>query len=575
MKTKFFILFILLLTVTFSSNAQDPFPSVDQVAQALDEVRPHEERPCASIHNVQQVCDEEGNVTITFYIGNNSAYTVNSFAIFDDNGQVIASGFGLNLPPQTVYAFPITVTVPDDIGQFCFTIKLYNDKVGECCNRRFCINVEECPCSEVEDMTLECIEETGAHELCFTVNHPPYATNPVTTVTVLASDTPGLCINGNPGGVIVPASINPGESAEICVTVTNCDGSPITGGSSLEFDIRLEDFNDHDYCCHILDQSVEAEGCCDDFNVLFGSDPADCGQSNGTVTIGVTAENLPITVAGFGPPQTFTSSPAVISGLAAGTYTFTVTNADGCETTETVVVSQLPCFCEDINDGFGGGVGEITNDYIADGDGFLCFDFFTKNEPDRIQIWVDGVLVVDSGLYSTNFSQEEAEEIYPDCPDVVGGDGENFTGSIPVSTGQVITITITGSDCSGFNTTIWEFEVTCSDEPCEFGGGNTPFPPLEKAISDSPAQSYRLSGETNETGFSVFPNPAKEFINVRLEEAADIRILDAGGRAIQNHNNLQEGTNRFEIGSLPKGMYLIEMVNPEGERTIEKFLKAE
>jgi hypothetical protein len=67
--------------------------------------------------------------------------------------------------------------------------------------------------------------------------------------------------------------------------------------------------------------------------------PAACGANTGTITVDVVGGTAPYTWSGAGT-GTAQTEPFTISGLAGGTYTVTVTDANGCSATVTATVQQ-------------------------------------------------------------------------------------------------------------------------------------------------------------------------------------------------------------------------------------------
>jgi hypothetical protein len=83
-----------------------------------------------------------------------------------------------------------------------------------------------------------------------------------------------------------------------------------------------------------------------------------------------------------------------------------------------------------------------------------------------------------------------------------------------------------------------------------------------------------------EENFSIFPNPAKEVLNVTFEttESRDVNIIitDVMGKTIQNQtNSYHEGqqTERLDLSRLNKGYYFISIHNGDDVQTM-KFIKS-
>jgi hypothetical protein len=77
----------------------------------------------------------------------------------------------------------------------------------------------------------------------------------------------------------------------------------------------------------------------------------------------------------------------------------------------------------------------------------------------------------------------------------------------------------------------------------------------------------------------VFPNPAKDKVHIQFSspksEDVTIRLADITGRIVQSLTMTTEAglnTAALEVMQLPKGIYLLELVNTEG-RTVKRFVK--
>jgi hypothetical protein len=70
-------------------------------------------------------------------------------------------------------------------------------------------------------------------------------------------------------------------------------------------------------------------------------------------------------------------------------------------------------------------------------------------------------------------------------------------------------------------------------------------------------------------GFTMYPNPAKGFINLNVETligAGSIVITDLYGKQVKTQN-LSIGTNTVNIANLCKGMYFVSTITTEGKTT--------
>lgn len=70
---------------------------------------------------------------------------------------------------------------------------------------------------------------------------------------------------------------------------------------------------------------------------------------------------------------------------------------------------------------------------------------------------------------------------------------------------------------------------------------------------------------------NIYPNPAKDVINIDLKTDAQIAIYSLDGRAV-TAENIIKGVNTINVSDLPVGMYILEVIT-EGGRMQSKFLK--
>jgi hypothetical protein len=73
--------------------------------------------------------------------------------------------------------------------------------------------------------------------------------------------------------------------------------------------------------------------------------------------------------------------------------------------------------------------------------------------------------------------------------------------------------------------------------------------------------------------FSIYPNPAKESISIRLENKVNnLQIIDIAGRVIITQNDLLEGTHKLYLTEINTGVYFMKITN-ENETKVERFIK--
>lgn len=60
--------------------------------------------------------------------------------------------------------------------------------------------------------------------------------------------------------------------------------------------------------------------------------------------------------------------------------------------------------------------------------------------------------------------------------------------------------------------------------------------------------------------FAVYPNPAKEKVNISISEMSDLRVFDAMGRLVYSKNRVSQDLE-LEVGSFSKGVYTIRLIS--------------
>jgi hypothetical protein len=77
---------------------------------------------------------------------------------------------------------------------------------------------------------------------------------------------------------------------------------------------------------------------------------------------------------------------------------------------------------------------------------------------------------------------------------------------------------------------------------------------LDGKFSYSKIVRLQMSGA--ETGMLVYPNPARDVINVYLSQPQELRIINITGAEVWR-NKLAAGNHQIEVGHLLRGMYIV------------------
>ena len=73
-------------------------------------------------------------------------------------------------------------------------------------------------------------------------------------------------------------------------------------------------------------------------------------------------------------------------------------------------------------------------------------------------------------------------------------------------------------------------------------------------------------------GISIYPNPAKETLNIKSSNLKQIQVLDYLGRVVLQLDNPIE-LQTLNIQYLPNGLYIIKTLDNNGINSFEKFIK--
>ncbi|MBN2682725.1 MAG: PKD domain-containing protein [Bacteroidales bacterium] len=156
---------------------------------------------------------------------------------------------------------------------------------------------------------------------CVTITEPAELTATYTSYYV-------SCYGGNDGEAYVNASGGTGPYTYTWQgSLTGASQSNLTAGT---YTVTVNDAND---CQTTVDVTISQPT---EMQLEFSHTDATCGASDGTASVIVTGGTTPYTYY-----WSTTATSTSISGLAAGTYYFTATDANGCEATGSVTINNI------------------------------------------------------------------------------------------------------------------------------------------------------------------------------------------------------------------------------------------
>ncbi|MEM8525240.1 MAG: T9SS type A sorting domain-containing protein [Bacteroidota bacterium] len=349
--------------------------------------------------------------------------------------------------------------------------------------------------------------------------------------------------------------------------------------------------------------------------VNFYSNIADCTGQNGGIYFEVTSGAAPYTYSwrqGFGAWQSSASISAstyTADGLSAGTYEARVVDADGCEQSQNVVVSQrsgpsISYGTVSHNCSSGGGT---INTNVSGGRTPYNYSWENRDtnsdagdEPNLTVTGIDGnyrykVTVTDSEGCSDTPS--DGRRLYEKLTTSPKCSANGTSGRYDVRHGKDggsssidFTWTLNGSPYGSngnFTTQVGEmgnFGLTMNDRTtgCSVSGSVNVPNDCSSSANENEILSITVS---NEYELSVFPNPFNSNLQVHIvssqQEQLEIRLYDQLGRVLyRQHQSIEVGVNKFFIDlsaqkTLGNGIYHLLILSEDGRNELRKILRQE
>jgi uncharacterized protein (DUF2141 family) len=300
---------------------------------------------------------------------------------------------------------------------------------------------------------------------------------------------------------------------------------------------------------------------------------------DGNVQVACTASSGSISVTGSAGMAPYTASwnngstGMSLNGLTAGTYTVTITDAQGCFADSAfTLVGSTPLVttsivqdvtCNGLNDGnidltvvsgspsytYAWDNGETTEDIsnlsagtyrltVVDGNGCTTYASYSVYEPELLEGTLTQVDPNSSALGSIDLS-------------VTGG---TAAYSYAWNNGDVT------EDVTGL--TAGYYEVTVTDaNGCQ-------------VVLDTDLQQTSLAsiGELTEGDVNVYPNPAQSNATISWggNNVTSLMIVNVNGQVVSNDDVSM--TNTYGISNLSSGVYMINLITNNNERMTKKFI---
>ncbi|MFN8394425.1 MAG: choice-of-anchor V domain-containing protein [Bacteroidia bacterium] len=307
-------------------------------------------------------------------------------------------------------------------------------------------------------------------------------------------------------------------------------------------------------------------------SLAFNSQPANCGQSNGNVTVTPSGG-----VGGYTYLWSSGATTATASGLAAGSYDVTVTDANGCQMIGTAALSN--------SNAPTGTTLSTAPTCNGDSDGSVDLTVSGGLAPLSFQ-WSNGSTTEDisglgAGTYSVTVTSADGciltQVVTLNEPALLS----TTVGSTPEMLGLDGTATVTPAGGNGGYAYLWSngqttqtatglaagtYTVTVTDS---LGCNTTASVNVSLVIS--------VASNIHRDPFTVGPNPFEDYIlltpTVTTYGRFVVHLIDVQGRIVYAAQVDAKGSApvRIETGSIPGGIYFLKLHTAKGDMTKKLF----
>ncbi len=365
------------------------------------------------------------------------------------------------------------------------------------------------------------------------------------------------CFGGNDGAINLTASGAAPFSYAWSNGVTIEDPSGLAAGA---YSVTVTDANG---CFSTATYTVNEPT---QITLAFSTQSANCGQSNGSATS--------IPTGGVGPYTYLWSNLdtlATATGLNAGTFDVTVTDANGCQMVGSVGVSNLgaPSGSSAVTDvtcsGDQDGAVDLT---IAGGVGPFTYQWSTGASTEDISGLAAGSYSVtvtssDGCVLSQVITVEEPALLLTtvsSTPEMAGNDGSATVTPTGGNGGYSYLWSNGETSATISNLAAGTYSVTVTDS---LGCSTSTNVNVSLIIS--------VAGSVVKDPFTVGPNPFNEFIQLTPTISTYgkfiVHLVDIKGRIVYANEIYAKGSSpiRLEPGTLPTGIYLLKVHTAKGD----------
>ncbi len=334
------------------------------------------------------------------------------------------------------------------------------------------------------------------------------------------------------------------------------------------------------YSCTITD----ANNCILTLTVVVSQpDPVTAvATSTGVLCNGGSTGSATVSPAGGSAPYSYNWQPgggtnATATGLASGTYSCTITDANGCSVTQTVVVTQPaslaativtatnPVFCNGTNGSIDLGVSGGTPGYT-----YSWSNSATTQDVSGLAAGTYSVTITDANNCTTtqtvtlNDPNPPTVTLSLPVATVCAADGAYVLSGGSPAGGTYSGPGVTGTLFTPANASVGMNTITYSYTDLNTGcvGTNTDVIFVDACIG--------IIESSNNSNFIVFPNPNNGSFTLQLKttDAADVLIYDALGKLISSTKVKPDVQQQLQLTEA--GMYLVTVITADGARSTQR-----
>ncbi|MGE0634955.1 MAG: T9SS type A sorting domain-containing protein [Bacteroidia bacterium] len=386
-----------------------------------------------------------------------------------------------------------------------------------------------------------------------------------TALSVTPSATAASCNQSNGSAAV---SVTGGSGTYTYLWSNQATTSSISGVATGNYDVTI---NDGQGCTEtetiLVPQNTSLTGTATTTEVS-------CGQANSGA--------IDLTVSGGTPGFTYSWSPGGastqdLSGIAAGDYTVTVTDAGGCQFISTYTVDSENSMVVASNvehetcKGYHDGSIDLT---VTGSNGPFTYLWTPGNASTQDLSGLQGgnysVVVTDQGTGCSDTQTFNVQDGY-NYPISITQDGDTLTAtSAPNYTWYLNGVEIPGANTQSIVITEGgNYHVTVGSQNCEFESNH---------IETSCICSNSIEDNSLFHGISVYPNPANEELNVVISltsvEQASVTLIDLTGRRLWLKKENDKADNfawKIPVADIAAGNYFVQ-INVGGQTKSVKVL---